>query len=74
MSDGLPARGGGDYNLPYGTWSGDPRAPWNAPEVDCDCDEELDGELVHDENCHHHEDFDPVQAEMDAKYDRDPRY
>lgn len=26
-------------NYPPGTWAGDPRAPWNAPDPDLECDE-----------------------------------
>ena len=42
LTDGLPSRGFDD-NLPYGTWSGDPSAPWNAPDpVECpDCGEDM---------------------------------
>ncbi len=29
-------------NYPDNTWAGDPRAPWNDPDEDPECDEEYD--------------------------------
>lgn len=46
-------------NYPPGTWAGDPRAPWNAPDADLECSEcgtryddgELEGDPCDDPLC-----------------------
>lgn len=56
-----------DDNLAPGVTSSHPH--FNPP--DCECDSEDD---KHECDCPLSEDYDPEQAYLDAKYDRDSRY
>lgn len=39
------------FNLPHGTWDGDPRAPWNQPDdPECRCGEVMEWDDEHEEN------------------------